>query len=837
MRPALLRLLKRPSALSILDTLVAAPIGIDQLQSRYTRLRCQSRCAGGLTAGEKEDSSEGHGNETVWAMPGVETPPSFPIYEIEPSTKSQAFEPTPPNHSHRYNRARSASELCLQPERLAFESDIGHTRDVGTRLVDHSEHKDNFELWEELLRFRQRHWGDQGTLDIWKGLTVRVDGIWLPVSGERADFFWQSFVELALKRVLPVKDVVDYAIKRAKLRGERWPPLYESVVGGLLERGRTETALAWHQKLQSTGLAGAGDLVGVLLPAMHASAADSDTLTSRTVQRHTPDERLEIFRELCSATPAHQIYGPAISMLLQEGHGEEALSLHNFLIERNDGPKSPKEIQPLLDYVKKYGLKKEFKELESFTQDWCNDVKDIGPEIPEENENPTDATESASKGKPLKDDIGARLFATRAFNFDMVLGALKVLGVSAIGPRTLREMALRSNGSQDILEKIKVLRQFDFSIGDTVFARLVQKLASENREILLSDLLQSDQHPDVLEDARMQESLLSSYYITRDSRQYNLTLAVLAELLPDSPRLLDIHFRKHISFGEFDAAAKVVDELALRGRTLSENSVDFMAEQVLTPRRMNHIPTSLPTPGRRLSMKGEVMFIFKILQRVVPAGGYVSTAFWVELLKRLGMANCWDDLRECSLWVVRQYSPKSKPQNEKPWVETQPQMGTARGQDSRMVNLIFPPAMQAAIVAWGFMYVVTHETKSKALYSHPITGHKLIPWTRGLILLRELEQAGLVLQTDAIRQATRVRLKMLYGDYCHSAVPMNRTLRRKNPYRMQRVLEDIRRAWGGSLFDGMEISNPERVVNPPRQPGTRARRRLAGVQLPRRRGR
>src|SRR5699024_2293321 len=126
--------------------------------------------------------------------------------------------------------------------------------------------------------------------------------------------------------------------------------------------------------------------------------------------------------------------------------------------------------------------------------------------------------------KPLKDEFGARLFATAAFGFDTVLAGLAMFRIPVIGPLSLREMAIRSHGSRDIQEKLQRLQKAGISIGDSVYARLLRKLAVENRDILLADLLESDQHPDMLEDAGIQESLLVSNYMARDGRQYNLTL-------------------------------------------------------------------------------------------------------------------------------------------------------------------------------------------------------------------------------------------------------------------------------------------------------------------------
>lgn len=824
MRPALLRLLKRPSAISVLDTLAATPTGIEQLDSRYARLRCQSRCA----HQEALDDNPGSGS----AVQGVEKqtagerrPFNLPIYEIEPSeTDRYSTSSSPTNRtSEKDNSKFPIRSLRLQPERLQFESDVGHCNDIGTRLVDHAENMNDFELWEELLKFRQRHYGDKGTQDIWEGLTVRLRGIKLPVTGDQADFFWQSFVKLGLRRDLFLIDVMEYAMDLHRREGRSWPRLYESVVGGLLDRGLTKRALRWNKKFQASGLASPNDVLQVLLPVIRPTSLVERARDWHHVKAVRPSLLLRTFRLLCRSAEGHQIYGPVMSILIEHGYGEGAISIHPFLVARNDHPKSPSEIQPLLDYARMYGFWDENKKLQAYAK------KRFESTSMEPNDDVSEKSkQDAPDGTPFKDDIGARLLATRALNFDMVLGGLKMLGISAIGPRALRELAVRAHGSQDILDKIKTLRQAGISIGDSVFARLVQKLAAQNRDILLSDLLLSDQHPDVLEDRATQESLLISYYMARDMQQYNMALAVLAELHPDDPDLLDIHFRKHIAAGDLGAASKIVDILTLRGRPLSEDSLDFMAEKVLTPRRPNHRPN--PPPGQPLNTKREVMFIFRVLQRSVPLGGYVNPFFWKEMLKRLGMENHWAELRECCLWLVRQYKTRSR----EFWAKTP--AGTPAGQDDRMLKLIFSPPMQSALVAWGFMVPVTSSTAAKAICLHPITKEPLIQWVRGLLLLRELEQAGLGLQKRVILDATRHRLATLFGRFNLSHSRLNRLLRRQNPYRWQRVVADILRAWDDpSFFGGLEKLEPTKLMNPGRTPSSL--RRSAQTVWPRKRTR
>ncbi|KAJ6072608.1 hypothetical protein N7467_010693 [Penicillium canescens] len=829
MRPALLRLLKRPSAVSILDTLTATPIGIEKLESRYRCLRCHSQDAkpapldepdNNPTRTKLEDSCRG------------KRPYSFAIYDIE-SLGEETSEPisVAPSKAPK-NPLCPTKTLSLRPEKLEFESDVGHLDSIGTRLVDHPDSRDNFDLWEELLRYRQRHYGDNGTLQIWEGLTVRLDGVRLPITGEQADFFWQSFVDLGLRRELYLDSLLEYAVNLWKRQGDRWPQLYVRIVGGLLDQGMPKRALEYHKRLQKSQIAGASDIMQILPSAIRLSSlpAGMEVATTTDPQEFSLTPGLEAFQAICSATTDHKIYGPAIAMLIRQGQGEGAISMHHFLARRQDHPQSPDEIQPLLEFVEKFGRRKEFNRLRGYVK------KRFDTEASIDQPGPIDPTlkadeKSTKDGRPFKDDIGAKMFATRALNFDMVLGGLKMLGVSEIGPRTLREMAIRAHGNQDILEKLKILKQSGISVGDSIFARLLQKLAAQNRDILLSDILRSDQHPDVLEDVRMQETMLVSYYMARDWRLYNMTLAILTELHPEAPDLFDIHFRKHIAAWELSAAAKVTDELALSGRTLSEDSVDFMAEQVLTPRRMNH----RPPPGQRLSAVDEVLFIFKILKRVVPAGGYVSAAFWVEMLKRLGMANAWadwDKLRDCCQWLVCQYVGTTK---QTPWAQV-PSTGSAldstklaNGRDRRMLDLVFTPQMQAAIVSWGFMFRVLDTTASRFTVSHPTTNEKLIPWVRGLILLRELEASGLRLDKRLISQAVRHRMAMLYSHHVLSARRMNRMLRRRNPYPLQKVLDDVFCAWGDlTLFDGME-KDWERLVNPPRSP--RAKRRAPGIRL------
>ena len=816
MRPALLRLLKRPSAVSVLDSLISTPIGIEQLESRYRCLRHHPRQLWqkpNLKEVEFEsESSDGNESSTIPTRP----PPRFRVHEIEPPQKDTTCK-----------EARKGSDITaqdqlwslgLQPEILEFESDVGHTEKIGEKLVDDPARRQDFALWEELLRYRQRHYGDKGTLEIWEGLVFRADGVQLPVHGERADLFWGNFVDLGFRREIFMKELERYAFDLWKSTGKKWDKFYHRIVAGFLDRGMVQQAVAWHKKLQHPHLNHPDDILKILQPAISLDHHQTPSQHAVSIKQSiAPGVRA--FKNICRSTNGHHIYGPVISQLLQAGLAKEAMSMHAFLIQRNDHPERLEDIQPLLEYAMDHTSQHALQKLQEYADERFA-FRDVGPD--DHDPSAAKKTKRAPKlddpewmgEKPFKDDFGARLFATKAFNFDMILSGLRMFGVTAIGPQSLREMAVRAHGSQDILDKIRLLQESNISIGDSVLARLISKLAAENRDILLSDLLHSDQHPDMLEDGAVQESMLVSSYMARDWRQYQMTQAILGEISGDDPTLSNTHFRKFIASGEFPSAIKVVDAMSLRGQTLTSDSINFLIQKVLSPRKQG----VGPPVGPGINPRKETTSVFRILQRVVPLGSPVGFDLWVEILKRFGMTNCWEELRDCSLWLARHYSFKPQQNDGIPWT-TQPDTGAAPlplNHGSHMLETILNHQMQTAIVTWGFRMRLSSNPETKAYNPFGVEGERLVPWVRGLVLLRELQQNGVPLAVKWIRRTCRHRLAVLFGRPRLSSRHMNRMLRRENPYDIHRVIQDMNRAWGGSsLFGGRENRNLHRLVNPP----------------------
>lgn len=821
MRPALLRLLRRPSAVSTLDSLIYAPIGIEQLEPNHACVRCRTR---GIRqrAAAKNPGFEPLVGEKLPARchPAPERRPfSFRIYNIEAShspSDTQKALPTDTAADH------PPVSFSLQPERLEFESDIGHTDGIGTRLVDDPDRRRDFLLWGELLRYRQRHYGVEGTLDIFRALIDRVDGVYLPVEGELADFFWRSFINLGLEREHILQRLVVYAQTVWNEERKRWPKFYESVVSGFFRRGMPHQAIKWHIKLRQLHLSRPSDIVRILEPALSAPTNRLPALTKGKRRPLSPG--ISAFQTICLFTKGHDLYRPVISTLLQLGYAEDALSMHEFLLDEQHHAHSYQDVYPLLNYANKYGLLHDFQSLKKYVdarfpaeeEPVAQTDPAVGNQMPDTSAGTLLMAKSLEK-RPFKDELGARLFATTALGFDTVLSGMEMFGVKAIGPHSLREMGVRSHGSRDIQEKLQKLQKARISIGDSVYARLLRRFASENREILLSDLLKSDQHPEVLEDAEMQESLLATNYMARDSRQYNLTLAILGELLPNGTELSNVHFRKYIVAGELDFASNLADDLALRGESLSKKSVDFMVKRVLSVRRVG----SGPIERQHDNHIDGVAFVIRILQRIAPTGQHIAPELWIELLKRLGMTKRFDDLRNCSLWLARYYTSRAKHGRARklsPSLLEMPdttQMTLSADGAERMRQSIFSAQMQGAIVSWGFKMRMSSKPETKAYSPFGVEGERLVPWMRGLVLLRELEREGVCLSLRWIQRSCRHRLAVLFGHPTLPARQMNRLLRRENPYGAETILADIDRAWGEPLFGVREQNDIYRLVNPP----------------------
>lgn len=795
MRPALLRLLKRPSAISLLNDLIStsSAAGIERLGIRTGKCtNCQVR--------RSHARLLPYENSTV--APSAEPNVRLQVYDIVSVDHRKS--------SKRANRQDRGQEykgcglpLSLDVDQLEYESSL-HTQEIngGKRLVDDPLRKHDFELWKGLLQYRKRRHSHQGVLEIWNGIVERSDDIQLPVEGELADYIWKTFVEAGLADEQLLYDITKYAERLWTNNETRWSTLYQTVVGGLFAKGLPEEAVAWHRKLQEIHLREANDIVLVMAQAVSCIPQKPPdwSLYSRETITLGNGQGVRAFGEICMATEGHQIYETVIPFLLQKGLALDATYMHDFLVKRGDVPRDSNTVQQVLDFANTeshtFSLKvrQRIRKIKSSTLDTSvfdslaaseqaeasgNRQQGTDPDRPNRQE------EDWIKEKTFRDEFGARLFATKALTVDMITNGLQMFGVQAIGPLSLREIALRADGPKDILEKIQALRKANITIRDCAFTRLVERLALEHKDIVLEDLLHSDQHPDVLEDVAVQETLLCSYLMARDWRLYNLTKAILNEVAKDD--MDNIQFRVSLSAKEWSAASDVVDRMYLDSKTLTQQSIDHMFYAVLTPRLPGRLQPYPEDPNI-----DEVGYAERILKLAFRSGTEIDPRYWVELLKRMGMHrhDQWLRIQELCLWLAQNYVV----QDDSPFLHS---LSRSSGNDPdtilakhrTMIRHIFNPRMQMALIAWGFKSPLWYKNAVHEI-PDPIGGGMVLLWIRGLLLLRDLERLEVTIYPSFVRQACRERLQMLFGEL-YSVKRWNRTLRQKNPFRFSRILNDM----------------------------------------------
>ncbi|EEH38543.2 hypothetical protein PAAG_08270 [Paracoccidioides lutzii Pb01] len=837
MQLAAQKLLGSHSTLSLLSVLLVTPAGLDKLQLDRKCLRYAGRHA---RSQERKASSAKFPAEIDFATrrrPGrrahfvkpLSSRPTAPQrrqhgsslnFQRHINTKPVLQDHTNPLHGKRTDPSSSrlsnylnecaafrSADWALDPEKLKFESDVGHSRDIGSKLIDDPHFSNDFELWKLLLLYRKRHDGDDGVIDIWRGLRERGEPVDLPVEGDSASFLWKNFITVGWKRNYFLSEIHSYATELYERSGKVWDreKYYESVVVGLFKKGLFAKGVEWHKRLKDTHLSNPN---AILLQLFESAASI--------------DGGLRAFRKICRTFDNHQVYSAIMPQLSGAGRMSDALAMHDFLLQRNDLPRTVQDVKPLIQYLRCYGTKAENQSfLANLTmKGLLQDGKFL--ELFERRPHGATGKDTASRvdgeGNYVSDNFGARFFATKTFTFELFVAGVKAFGATSIGQQTLRQMALKAGNAKKLSEQLDILEREGISIGDTAFSRVVRKLASDGDDFVLNELLQSDLHPEVFENLKTQEDLFAAYSIADDQRRARMVYKILTILSTEDIYDHNILLRKAVNVKDWRRIPLILDKMREHSIPPSQESLDLMIKKILPVRRLGMQEARDPENLRAIT------YMIGILQNLVSVGVDVSAHRWNEILKRFGMRADWNDLRKLCLWLIHFYSPMDPKQEESPLTDPNfPERSIHKFDQKRLLlpahpdsplRQIFSVHLQTAIVAWGFSLA----PNSKEIYYNTFSKEreKIIPWVRGHVLLRELKEQGVIVQMNTVRLATRLRLAVLFGDYRLSNRPRNRLLRAVNPWTLEEILRDIDRVWGVSVF-GKMVEDPHRLVNPPQR--------------------
>ncbi|KAI9811820.1 MAG: hypothetical protein M1832_000673 [Thelocarpon impressellum] len=260
---------------------------------------------------------------------------------------------------------------------------------------------------------------------------------------------------------------------------------YETLIGHFL-RVDPPKAYQWHRHLESSSFP----------PPDRSLARLAETVAFRSPASSAA------FEQIYKGSTWRNLYGVIVPLLCSRGHSKAAEPLMYHLALYDDQTRLKALTRRLVDagVSSAASTSKIFRDNTVISREMMNRILGETISIPP---------------KPFNDAFCARLFATRA---------LSILGVEAIGPLSMRELAVREGRPRALVATIQQMEAAGVSIGTSTFARLVKKFATENETDILEHLLASDQHPDALEDKRLQEALLASHMAAQDWGQMKRSL-------------------------------------------------------------------------------------------------------------------------------------------------------------------------------------------------------------------------------------------------------------------------------------------------------------------------
>ena len=666
-------------------------------------------------------------------------------------------------------------------EAISYESALDQAPLHGQRLVDLPHVQSTPELWLELLRFRERINGLKGVAMIWRGFRDRAITLH---QDDHLKALWVNFLRLGFTDNQVLVELCDYINGPGKGLRSITVSFHYWVLKHILETKPTE-AYGWHLQLKRHCL---------YFP--HRLKLFDVALTDTAA--------MAAFMQIYEERPSPEDYSMIISKLCARNRYSDALSWHRLLTKEGTVSPDAAAAEPLLLH---FASMDQIKPVAQLRQE----MEGKGVILPAvsitKSEEPSMTLHRALDGVPgnlhdfkpktPSDEFCAKLFATKMFFVRTIISGLRMFGINAIGPLSLREIAARAVENdhchpETVVKSLQQLYEADISIGTSKFSRLIRKAAHENNTQLLYDVIVCDQHPEVYEDRNLQESLLAVYHKTGDQRQISRTLAILT--LDEHESTLDVvHWnlllRSYITLGDPQGMLDTVQKMLDNNITLTKRSCIHMWNQTVSVRRASKGPrTTLDLPR-----------LMRIWRRFMRSGTYLPPEDWVEILRRLGMRSLLDDYERLALWLAKWYTDED-------FRDSQSALAIQRGSvkkplkytllprqedEKHPLQILFPTAMQQAVIAWGIRSVRTTD-KTRMLARSPAL------W--GLRLLVKLRNLGMKFDQKVVARACKIRLIIMFGPGISK-----RRVNRSSVLGKRGHWEDyalaMEQVWGSNLFD------------------------------------
>jgi hypothetical protein len=628
------------------------------------------------------------------------------------------------------------------PGQLEFESNLDEPSEV-PRLLDQVQYKHNLKLWAFLLDYRKRIYGSKGVAMFWD--VFRERRIRIPPEIPITNKLWSAFLDFGLEYQFVLGQIVEYTDQlwtpetknEPKSITRRWKEIYSRIILHFLVHGRGADALHWHNLLSKHDRPGHG-LFRIMCNQVAKSNGDLNALRIIYHQRI-----------------GHRFYSSIVPTLCNREDFKSALQWHFICMEHLDFPLKSEEVEPLLRFLCIYDFQNARLVTESLLKAQVSFASvlslDVGqkPKLSREFTNMIHGEILNVREKSYNDALGARWFATTWVSLDIAINAIHALGMREIGPLSLQAIALREPDPISISNRISQLEGLGISIGNSMFSKAIDKF-SRNREYEnLEGLLASDQHPDELEDRRLQENLLLSYVRAKDWAQYRRTLAI--QILRGRYPIVEkqnLMLRVHAARRDTAAVMQILSGMHRDGIVVKINTVSAALRSILRPRQPSKRPMAVTrTPDLKLAVY--------VLKSIMNAGSYVPPSLWREIIRRLGMLGHSQGLEKISVFLASWYNGDG---TSKSYYCRVPKQVRA-SHPLHPLKILFPANVQKAIVEWGFI----HAFKRRRLPWLSTGPHPVPEVTSGIALLKKLHRRGVQINAGVVKTAVLNRLVAYYG--------------------------------------------------------------------------
>ncbi|ELR08911.1 hypothetical protein VC83_05857 [Pseudogymnoascus destructans] len=836
MRPALQRLLSRPSSLDLLRLIVDGPPCMKSQSLRPRRTSTYSSTSKAKPLNKLSvmplDSSDARleisnrKGERPYTSCTRQKDGQLP--SIQPEVQNNTFTKRGINEAEPIPKLSDLDLKSVVDELKKRQLNTSTARSSGNAVGQESTER----LWT-YVECGLHQAGNEAVRDIWEH--IRSPGLHLPVQGPSAmskgglaDNIWVPIVELGFKEPETLSSICQYANEMYDTSGARWLKLYFYVIQHMLLNHRGSEAVHWHEKLSRRHRPGPATFQRLMRNVIISKEGDHKAL-----------------KKIYIRNPYQSIYSKIVPILLQNQEFDKAFDWHMFLQHHRDLPLNADVVQPLIQYFSIFDPKTAKGISSGLTVSGSSLAPGTTTEGDEDKSNSREDVLSIMSGeapgsviKGSQADLWvARWFATKWVTLDIAINTAHALKVEYIGPLALQAIALREPVAADITSRIGQLEQRGIGVGQSTYSKALTSFAKRGQQGLLEALLESDQHPLSFDDRVLQEKLLTAYAKAGYWRQHQLILAVqLASAIDPVMEQYNMQLRNHATQRDQAAIVKVLETMRMNRIAVEIATIRFILRAILRPRTRGHGPDN-SVPGY---VEQDIGLAISILKNIMEYNRFVPITVWREVTRRLGMLGRMNDLHGLSLWLVDQYGPDNNGHTRilgtSPTLPArQPQLST--GHPLHPLRLLFSDVRQRSIVEWGFIwglmsYATSVDSSPGIIAATTAEEQKnlaLEQMTQGIRFVKELQKRGVYIKESSVRRAVRVRLVILYGRK-ESVQQHNRKWRSYNPLSLEEVVKGAEVAWGNPLFPSVEavrllIENGGKQAKPP----PRARGPVTGI--------